>query len=782
MTFTPGKVLTAADLNAALANYVPIASLAATASGQGGSLVGLSTGDTVEQFLAKLMGTNGAGIIGAAGGGSVQAFFNMLMSSTGATAIGYGSGTVKAALDATSISISDLGSRASFLKTYPSALPYEVLQITGGGGSGGTPGTYVGGTTGGFDGFTWSVFVGSDGKAVPRIDTPGISTSNTAPTLVMPTIPGLTGATTPVAVVGTIPVNRLFMSPSTDGSQRIGWINSAGSLSPYLMAGVQYSEYLKAGVDAAIASVTSIISEIQTDAFAMARVDKDGFLIELLGNDFLQQSPNQTFLLDLISHSTIETDAFAYALVDSAGFLIDAFIADSTGSYWASTGKPILTLGAIPDVSAAAPVDGDTLSFDAATGKWKAKAPSTADVTPYMPAGNYLAAAIYGQSVFRGFDTTAISTSAFSGGGLLMFNGGMSGLDYSNSANLASLTNAVEAGVESAGRGVGESFSQFFASEAGYAFTADGVNLILSVPAEGGKSAAELSSGGAYFPRLQYMIDAIDTLARAGGKVPDVVHIVYCQGEADTVGGTSAALWYSQIETGIRQPFETYCQTKFGRKTKVRVIMTQVASHEFYGITDPAIARQVLAMCNTDPNYILAGPMYQYNYGAAGIGSHLLNATEVKWAAAMCGRALQRAARGVRHKWINPLRAWQDGPRTVAIEYDVPVGPLVIDTVSVTDPGQKGFNLYSGSTEVPISAVSIVGLGKRTVLLTTSSDIPAGSIRVDYAHKGGATNVNAGRTTGSRGCLRDSDPAVFDPSGINKPLFNWAPIHRVTVG
>lgn len=64
MTFTPGKVLTAAELNAALANYVPIASLASTASGQGGSRVGLSIGDTVEEFVAKLMSHNGSDIIG----------------------------------------------------------------------------------------------------------------------------------------------------------------------------------------------------------------------------------------------------------------------------------------------------------------------------------------------------------------------------------------------------------------------------------------------------------------------------------------------------------------------------------------------------------------------------------------------------------------------------------------------------------------------------------------------------------------------------------------------
>ena len=664
------------------------------------------------------------------------------------------------------------------------ALPYEVTALSGafvGTGTGGTPGEYALSVTGGPSGHSAFITIGADGKiASARIGARGIATTNAAPTYALPSGTSLTGATLPTPTVSALAVGRIFFAPDSTGTWKLGWQSSGGVIAAWLIGGVQYAEYFKAGID----TIASLISAIDTDAFAMAVVDKNGFLIDLLGNDFHWQSPNQTYLLDLINHANFDTDAFVYALVDKDGYLIDCMIAASGGVYWASAGKPILTLGGIPDVVATAPADGDTLSFDAATSKWKAKASSTADVTPYMPAGNYLAAVVYGQSVSRGFDTTAISTAAFSGGGLLMFNGGMSGLDYSNSANLASLVNAVEAGVESAGRGVGEGFSQFFTSEAGYAFTADGVSLILSVPAEGGKSASELSSGGAYFPRLQYMIDAIDTLARAGGKVPDVVCVVYVQGEADMVGSTSPALWYSQIETGIRQPFEAYCQAKFGRKTKVRVIMTQVASHEYYGITDPAIARQVLTMCNTDPNYILAGAMYQYAYGAGSpaIGSHLLNATEVKWAGGMAGRALQRAARGVKHKWINPLRAWQDGARTVAIEYDVPVGRLVLDTASISDPGQKGFNLYSGATEVALSAVSIIGLGGRTVLLTASSDIPAGAIRVDYAHKGGASGVNAGRTTGSRGCLRDSDPAVFDPSGINKPLYNWAPIHRITVG
>ncbi|NBQ13092.1 MAG: hypothetical protein EBU31_00415 [Proteobacteria bacterium] len=638
---------------------------------------------------------------------------------------------------------------APYPNAYASALPQGVLSTTiTAAGTGGTAGTYALGVSGGPTGFAGTYTISGGGVTAITITNSGLSTSSTAPTLSFPS-GGVTGASATATVGSIVPNQRTYWVASSDSSQILLYGNNAGTLATAPFGGTQLVLYSKGGVDAAVATVTNLLSIVETDAFAMSRLDKDGYLIELLGNDFLWQSPNQTYLLDLMGHSVIETDAFVYSILDKDGFLIDFH----NGITWNSTSsvQTIIT-----------------------------------DPTLYIPSGSYLTAVIYGQSVFTGAGTTAASTSAYSGGGLKMFNGGTQlGANYSNSTYLSSLVNCIEGvsgAMEDAARGVGEGFAQFYSSEVGNAFTADGVNLILSVPAEGGKSASELSSGGAYFPRLQYIVDAVDTLARAVGEVPDVVHMVYCQGEQDINLGTAPALWYKQIETGIRAPFEAYCQSKFGRKTKVKMIMTQVASHQYYGFSDPAIARQVLAMCNADPNYVLAGAMYQYDYGAAAVGSHLLNATEVKWAAGMAGRALQRTARGVKHKWINPLRAWQDGLRTVVIEYDVPTGPLVLDTTNVSDPGQKGFNLYSGSTEITVSNVAVVGLGRRCVRLTASADIPAGTIRVDYAHKGGATGVYAGRSTGSRGCLRDSDPAIFDPSGINKPLFNWAPIHRITVG
>jgi hypothetical protein len=112
------------------------------------------------------------------------------------------------------------------------ALPFEVTAITGGigTGSGGTPGIYNLGVTGGPAGFKATVTIGGDGKiAGYTIVNPGLATTNSAPTLSLSGVTGLTGATTPTATVGTVPVNRLFLAPSADGLQLLTWYNKSGT-------------------------------------------------------------------------------------------------------------------------------------------------------------------------------------------------------------------------------------------------------------------------------------------------------------------------------------------------------------------------------------------------------------------------------------------------------------------------------------------------------------------------------------------------------------------------
>ncbi|WP_408591208.1 SGNH/GDSL hydrolase family protein [Novosphingobium sp.] len=258
MTFVPGQTLTAADLNAALANYVRTSDLAATASGQGSGLVGLPTGDTIESFVAKLVGNSGAAIIGAADGRSVQAFINTLLSSAGATAIGYGLTTVKSALDSALLAAVANQGMISMLTTSVSlggALPYEVTALSGsfvGSGSGGTPGEYALVVSGGPAGHTAFVSVGADGKvAGARIGARGISTSNAAPTYSLPSGTGLSGATLPTPVVSALSAGRIFFAPNANSGAtlKLGWQSSGGVIAAWSVGGVQYSEYFSGGVD-----------------------------------------------------------------------------------------------------------------------------------------------------------------------------------------------------------------------------------------------------------------------------------------------------------------------------------------------------------------------------------------------------------------------------------------------------------------------------------------------------------------------------------------------------
>jgi len=148
---------------------------------------------------------------------------------------------------------------ANTLNTNPTVLPFEVTAISGGvgTGTGGTDGTYNLGVTGGPAGFQATVMISGGKIASYAIINPGISASNTAPTLSLSGVTGLTGATTPTATVGTIPVNRVFTAPDATGTYELAWINNAGSLSQFPTTGTQFQKYYKASIDALFSNLNS---------------------------------------------------------------------------------------------------------------------------------------------------------------------------------------------------------------------------------------------------------------------------------------------------------------------------------------------------------------------------------------------------------------------------------------------------------------------------------------------------------------------------------------------
>ena len=98
------------------------------------------------------------------------------------------------------------------------------------------------------------------------------------------------------------------------------------------------------------------------------------------------------------------------------------------------------------------------------------------------------------------------------------------------------------------------------------------------------------------------------------------------------------------------------------------------------------------------------------------------------------------------------------------VQFDVQVGSLVLDTALCTDPGNYGF-AYSDSSSRTITSVAVQS--SNTIRVNLSGAPGTGAV-LTYAY---ANNPNTyGPTSGQRGCLRDSDPAVSRFDGT--PLYN----------
>ena len=107
----------------------------------------------------------------------------------------------------------------------------------------------------------------------------------------------------------------------------------------------------------------------------------------------------------------------------------------------------------------------------------------------------------------------------------------------------------------------------------------------------------------------------------------------------------------------------------------------------------------------------------------------------------------------------------------ITASFNVPVAPLALDTVHVTDPGNSGFE-YSDNTSDPPAITSVVLQGQNQVRVTLNKTptAAAGNRFLSYAWSGRPGNP-AGPKSGPRGNLRDSDNTIGRYS--HQRLFNW---------
>ena len=599
------------------------------------------------------------------------------------------------------------------------------------------------------------------------------------------------------ATAGPFALNELLVVGAPSGTELIDFIELTERAE--LAATNAEADALAASDDAEDAASSAIaagLSAVDADASATAAENAaaQATIITLrylrnFSGIVLDQDGNILYLVDLDGRIISEIEGLDDGPRDSPHF--DEIILDQSGNI-----QRIVRKNGTPVASAPMP-NGDVGEYFRDTDAFRRVVTNTdgyvididngdIDEPIETPLGEVNLFIVYGQSPFLGSDTTAISTAPVAG--LKMFNGGSlpTSSEWNDPANFTSFVDHVTSGEEDGTRGAAEGFQSTMSELTGVPYTD---TLVTVAACQGGKTAVELSEGGDYFFRLGVAIDAFASITNSTLSIGSIVPVLYWQGEADISLFTSSTLWLRQVENGIRLPLQAKVDDVFGEGHTVVMVMMQPSSAFYYNKTEMTLATEIVRLCENDPHYFYGGTTYQYEYGANGVGSHLLTGSDVKRAAFSGGAAVASVVYGGIAPSIQAVTTRKKSSRLIEIEYDVPTLPLVLDTVAISDPSNCGYEIERTDTgeDVPIQSVE-VSRGSR-IKIRSASTLPDAPLRVKYAWIGGTLDDGdadpfgsaAGPTTGQRGCLRDSTVRTVDVGGTPIADPHFAPIAEYNV-
>jgi hypothetical protein len=198
--------------------------------------------------------------------------------------------------------------------------------------------------------------------------------------------------------------------------------------------------------------------------------------------------------------------------------------------------------------------------------------------------------------------------------------------------------------------------------------------------------------------------------------------------------------------------YDTDVKVITGQTGVIPMMLCQMHSWTKYASTTSLIPLAQLAAAKNNPTKIfLVTPKYIFNYQTDGI--HLTAADE-KLLGQYYAKALASILSGAGWKPLWPISATRSGS-VITIVFNVPKGDLALDTSLVVNPGNYGFE-YTDASGSPPAISSVQVTARDTVKINLASTPSGSSKKVRYAFTGVSGN-NAGRLTGARGCLRDSD-------------------------
>ncbi|ELI1833444.1 hypothetical protein RQV66_001248 [Vibrio alginolyticus] len=280
-------------------------------------------------------------------------------------------------------------------------------------------------------------------------------------------------------------------------------------------------------------------------------------------------------------------------------------------------------------------------------------------------------------------------------------------------------------------------------------------------PGLGGSSYEKLKKGTQPYMNFMSAVTRAKELAESLGMkaVVDFVYLVH--GEADA---------------GNAQYYDDLIQWQRDIDLDIKAITNQVRTVPFF-MNQPSsfssakeAVNGILKAHETSEHHFLVSANYAYPYSPdfvhlAGPGYHLVSETAVP-------AFLQQNWPGKGWDCLRMLSAIRTGT-TVTVSWSVPVPPISLDTVQVTERDAKGFRFRNGSELIGIESVTVTAAD--TIVIELQSLPSGGSERLEYAMNG-----HSGQRfeyTMPRGNVRDSAGDKRTSRFDGRRLDNWA-VHQ----
>ena len=325
--------------------------------------------------------------------------------------------------------------------------------------------------------------------------------------------------------------------------------------------------------------------------------------------------------------------------------------------------------------------------------------------------------------------------------------------------------------------GVFDYFTQIYGKDNNIRFlgTASGV---------GGISIEGLKKGTNPFNSIKEDLIGGKRLCDKNGDTFSMPFFVWTQGETDQLNNRSIE-WYKKEMSTLIKDIDALAKSVTNQKNDVYCFGYQMSTHLIYHKSNPtdrpdiALAQLEMALCDSS-NYIMTTPMYPFNYSNDGVH---LTAQSSKLYGAYVGYVSKKViVDGVKWKPIHATNysvKHKRGKWSVTVDFSVPVSPLVIDTVLVTNPESLGFSIVK-STGEKINIESIRVSKKKSLIFNLKESPINATLRYGMTHN---EYQKSSYTSGARGCIRDSqgDKIKVIIAGKEYKMYNWLPFFELNI-